>query len=341
MERLDGQDELITRIADADPARGVAPLSDGALERVARTAMTPERTPWSWTKFRFATLGAGAASGVLVVAGILGLQAAVPSLPVLALGAPSSAGRLGATGENTPSASSGNEMMIPALRYDFTISPSLSPTTGPGTAYQLVSSESAQAAATQLATAFDLAGPVTSPSDGDFQVGSDAGPYVSTWTSGGVVNWSYVSAESTATSSPPTTSSSTPPASGSSLAGPLPTDAQASAQALALLASAGITTDLGTPAVDDSDPMQVAVTVPMVVDGQATDQSYSVDYGPDGTIGSASGILAGRVEGATYPTISASDAVSVLHGERNITKQGCGTELFGHGLRVENRWHLF
>ena len=35
------------------------------------------------------------------------------------------------------------------------------------------------------------------------------------------------------------------------------------------------------------------------------------------------------------------DPVAVLDGERNVLKQRLGAELLGHGLRVENRRHLF
>jgi hypothetical protein len=60
----------------------------------------------------------------------------------------------------------------------------------------------------------------------------------------------------------------------------------------------------------------------MVVGGETTDQSYSIDYGSDGTVQSASGIFATAVAGATYPTISPSDAISILQERHGFIIDG-------------------
>src|SRR5471032_1738943 len=86
MERPNGHDELLSRIASADPAARLAPMTEGALDRVTRHAMSPVQKSWTWRRFRFASLGALIGSGGLVIAGILGIESAAQNLPILALG---------------------------------------------------------------------------------------------------------------------------------------------------------------------------------------------------------------------------------------------------------------
>jgi len=313
MDRTDGTDNLNSRMAGIDPARGIAPLSEGAIERVTRNAMSPAPTPWTWGKYRLASLGAFAGSTAVVVAAILGIQAAAQELPVLAIGAPTSSAAGQTKGSTTP-----NAMMMPYLRYEFTVGPNLSSSTGSGTSYELGTSIDAQAAAAQLAKAFGISGDVTSPYQGAYQVGPDAGPNVSTYTSGGIVQWTYSAASATVSSPPPpaTTAPTAPDAT-------LPSDAQAASDARALLTSAGVdASTLGAAKVDSSSGTEVDVTIPMVVDGLVTDQSFYVAYGSGDAVVSASGVFATVSPMTTYPTIAPTDAVNVLIAHHGFVYYG-------------------
>jgi hypothetical protein len=306
MERLDGHDELLSRISAADPAARVAPMTEGTLDRVTRHAMSPAPKVWTGRRFQLASLGALFGSGALVVAGILGIEAAaqtLPNLPIIALG---SQGGSHKAGPNVPGTSQGNAMMIPYESFHFTVDPSLSSSTGTGTAYELSPSIDASTAASQVAQALSVSGDVVSQGDGSFQVGPDNGPYVSTWTSNGVVGWYYESA-STITS----VSSSTPPTDPS---GSLPSSDQAAQWALSLLGQLGVTSDLGARSVSayDSD---VDVTIPILVDGLSTDQTFFVAYGAGSTVttpDSASGEYVTAAAETSYPTISQTDAANVV-----------------------------
>jgi hypothetical protein len=103
--------------------------------------------------------------------------------------------------------------------------------------------------------------------------------------------------------------------------GQLLTDAQASQDALALLASVGETADLGTPQVTTSGG-EVDVTIPMVVDGMPTDQSSYVAYGPGGALLGASGILSIPTAEATYPTIAPTAVIPILTADHGFVFNG-------------------
>ena len=298
MERPNGHDELLSRIAAADPAARLAPMTEGALDRVTRHAMSPVQKSWTWRRFRFASLGALIGSGGLVIAGILGIESAAQNLPILALG-PSAAKQ----GASKPGVGS---MMMPYATFQFTADPSLSSDAGSGTAYQLSSSIDASAAASQLAQGLNVPGDVTSTGDGSYQVGPNNGPDVSTYTSNGIVNWYFQSTLPTAIASPGgTTTAPTDPT------GPLPTNDQASQEAVAKLRTLGFSNDLGTPQVSTYGT-EVDVTVPITVDGLATDQTFYLAYGPGDVLTSASGEYLTATAQMTYPTISQTDAVNVL-----------------------------
>jgi hypothetical protein len=321
MDRLNGHDDVMTRVARLDDAPTEA-LSDGALERITRMAMVDGPSPWSRARLRLASLGAMFGSGAVVVAGIVGLQAAAPeALPVLAIGS-SASHDLGADASRTPTASKPlGGLMIPYLDYEFTSGPGLSTAAGTAVAYRLASSEDAASAVTQLAGAFGVQGSLDpSSGDGYYQIGSSDGPDVSTWDSGGVVDWSYWANanQAVASASGSSADDQNPPADPT-----LPTDAQAGTDATSLLESVGVDAAmLGTPQVDSSSGIEVDVTVPMVVDGIETDQSYYVSYGHDDQLLSASGVLATATAAATYPTISPVDAVAVLSADHGFVFYG-------------------
>ncbi len=303
MERLNGHDELLSRIAAVDPAAQVAPMTEGALERVSRHAMTPMPKTWTWRHFQFASLGALVGSGGLVIAGILGIQSAAQNLPIIALGSTHSAG------PTKPGASKQGfgAMMIPYETFNFTADPSLSSSQGSGTAYVLSSSIDAATAASQIAQELGVSGDVTSLGGGSYQVGPDNGPDVSTYTSNGIVNWYFSSATPTVTTSPGgTTTAPTDPT------GPLPTNDQAAQDALTLFETTlGVSNDLGTPSVSNYGT-EVDVSIPILVDGLSTDQSFYVSYGPNSVKNSVSGEFVTATAQSTYPTISQTDAVNVV-----------------------------
>ena len=93
---------------------------------------------------------------------------------------------------------------------------------------------------------------------------------------------------------------------------PVPTDAQATADARQLLLSIGVIADqLGTPQIRRASDA-VTVYFPMVVDGLMTDQTSSINYGHGGTVLSAIGVLTTPTPSTPYPTISPAQAVSLL-----------------------------
>jgi hypothetical protein len=303
MERLNGHDELLSRITAVDPAARVAPMTEGALERVSRHAMTPMPKTWTWRRFQFASLGALVGSGGLVIAGILGIQSAAQNLPIIALGSTHNAS------PTKPGASKQGfgAMMIPFETFNFTADPSLSSSPGSGTAYVLSSSIDAATAASQIARKLGVSGDVTSLGGGSYQVGPDNGPDVSTYTSNGIVNWYFSATTPTVITSPGgTTTAPTDPT------GPLPTNDQAVKDAMTLFETTlGVSNDLGTPSVSNYGT-EVDVTIPIVVDGLSTDQSLYVSYGPSEAINSVSGEFVTATAQSTYPTISQTDAVNVV-----------------------------
>jgi hypothetical protein len=294
-------DELLTRIAAVDPAAGVAPLSDGALSRVVRHAMTPTRRVWSRGRFRLATFGALVGSGGMVLAAVLGIEAAAPGLPVLAIGKiPQSSVSTRYEGLASPTA-------VPFADFTFRSVRGLGSAPKSAIAFRLVSRVDAVAAASDLAVALHVHGHVVSLERGSFRVGPGRGPSITTWTSAGVVEWSYRSATGM---------------NGFGIsAGGLPNSTQASTDALGLLSRLGLRATAGFPESARSD-VQVEVNVPLVAGQALTDQSDELAYGHGAYIESASGVFASEVAGPAYPTISVSQAVGVLKADHGFVFYG-------------------
>jgi hypothetical protein len=209
-------------------------------------------------------------------------------------------------------------MMIPFLNYQFTADPTLSTSPGSAIAYELVSDIDAETAASEIAQVLGIAGQVTDNGDGSFQVGDGSGPTVDTWTSSGIVEWSFASNSASVISTPGSSSSDGSTSTGDA---PVPTSDQASSDALAFLASLGVTDSLGAPQLTSSDA-EVDVSVPMLAGGLATDQADEVAYGPGGTVDWANGILASITAGPAYPTIAPTDAVSILQNDHGFVFYG-------------------
>jgi hypothetical protein len=309
MDRLGGHDELMSRLRATDPAVGLASLSDGATSRIIRHAMTPTLRPWSRRRFRIASFGAFLSSGGLVVAGILGIQAAgAPGLPVLSLG---SLARTLSQTSSTDQVPSANEFAVgtPYVSYRFDAAAALSSSAQPATAFQLVSTEAPAGAARLLAKAFGIDGRVTSSGNGDFEVGPTGGPLVSTWSSSGVVEWSYHSSASPSAPAPVVVPHPPSTAPGSAAA------EWASPAAEALLARLGTPRAFGAP-VTTPVGAQFDVDVPLLANGIPTDQSDVFAFGQHGVLEWASGLIARAEPMHRYPTISPTAAVGVLRANR-------------------------
>ena len=151
MDRHEGNDELFSRIARIDPAnsRPTAHGRDAGPSGPPCNGATSVRRVWTWWKFQLASLGALVGSGAVAVAAILGIQAAAPSLPILALGA-------SANERSVPSSAA----MVAYLKYVFTSDSALSGSGGTGEAYLLVSTDSAATVAAAVAHTFGVSGPV-------------------------------------------------------------------------------------------------------------------------------------------------------------------------------------
>jgi hypothetical protein len=296
-------DDLLMRIAAADPAAEVAPLSEGALSRIVRHAMTPTPRVWSRGRFRLASFGAIVGSGGLVLAAVLGIEAASPSLPVLAIG-------------KIPQSSVATALRIPASptatsNADFAFASvyGLGSVPKSTTTYRLVSRVSAAAAASELAGAFHVRGHVVSLQRGSYRVGRSRGPSITTWTSEGVVEWSYRSVSGTgAPVSVPAVFS-------------LPNATEATNDALTLLSRLGVRGTVGLPSSARSS-VEVKVDVPLVAGQALTDQADELAYGAGAFVESASGVLASEVPGPAYPTISARQAVGVLRADHGFVFYG-------------------
>jgi hypothetical protein len=304
--RLGTHDNLMERITAADPASDVAPLPEAALSRIVRHAMAPAPRIWSRRRFRFASIGALLGSGGLVLAGILGLEAAAPTLPLLTLGkipqesvAPQPQGyaNLSTSGRSVSFSIQG------APTHGLAMTPRTA------TAYRLVSPLAAATAATSLAVVLHVRGPVVSLQPTSYRVGTSPGPTVTTWTFGGVVEWSYSAVAAAAN-----------PVAGKVHA-PLPTVKRAESVAQSLLSRLTVPAVVGAPK-GSRTRFAVDVGIPIVVGRTATDQADELTFGPASALESASGLLAKLIAGPAYPTISVSQAIAVLRADHGFVFYG-------------------
>jgi hypothetical protein len=196
--------------------------------------------------------------------------------------------------------------------FAFTVDPSLSTADGSATAYELSSPTDLASVTGEIGTALGVTGPVTYLGPGNYQVGPSSGPDVVVGTDGGILTWQYPDW----TDQPPGVSVPVNDAL------PVPTDAQASADARQLLLSMGVKADqLGTPQIERASAA-VTVYFPMVVDGVVTDQTSSINYGHGGTVLATMGIITNAAPSTSYPTISPTQAVSLLSPSGDSTYGG-------------------
>jgi hypothetical protein len=244
------------------------------------------------------------AAAALAGCGATAAVAKAPSRPtpsLSALGAPVLKVR------SAPTNGAINEGLQSQVAYTFAADPSLSTATGSATAYTLVSPTDGAAATGTIATALGLSDTVTYLGPGNYNGGPSPGPNVTVDTVSGILNWQYPTWSGSRTQPIPASPSITvnPNA-------PLLADGKATTDAEQLLEAAGVSEEqLGAPAVSRYEA-GVNVTFSKVAGGLATDQSMQVEYGPGGTVLTASGVIVTAAPSATYPTISPTDAVGLL-----------------------------
>lgn len=317
-------DELSGRAAALAPARDVPNLSLEELRSLATLAMGGSRAhdakssgprAWSRRRLAYSSLGAVVGSGVLVVAAILAIEPAAPSRPALGLPAtttvpvrslpvlkvrsgPGTGGYVGGIESNS------------LVKYKFVAGPRLSSRSGSATAYVLASPTDFAAATGTIATALGLPDTVTSLGPQNYNGGSATGPDVTVDSVGGILNWLYPTWSGNVNTDPALANGS--PSIAVDPGAPLPTDDQATADAVQLLQAAGISEDeLGAPTVSRYEA-GVNVSFQFVAGGLETDQAVQVEYGPGSTVLAASGVVATATASTTYPTISPAQAVGLL-----------------------------
>jgi hypothetical protein len=196
--------------------------------------------------------------------------------------------------------------------FSFTVAPSLSTAVGSATAYELSSPTDLASVTGGIGTALGVTGPVTYLGPGNYQAGPSSGPDVVVGAGGGILQWQYP----VWTDEPP--GESVPVNDGL----PVPTDAQATADARQLLLSIGVDANqLGTTQLRRA-PDAVSVSFPMVVDGLTTDQYSEINFGHGAAVLSAIGIITTATPSVSYPTISPTQAVSLLSPNGDSTYGG-------------------
>ena len=315
-------DELLARTKVLEPARGVTKLTPEQLSSLSVSAKhwedcgdevrghrkaRPPRRRWGYV-----TAGSLVAAGALAATVLLSIGSAGP----LGTGdrpggirnsLPSPIVKLGRQPRGYPS--------LASYVYKFTAGSGLPSSSGTGTAYQLSTASDVQSLAGQVESALGISGPVANE-PGDYLAGPSGGPDVTVGLEHGVVQWHY-----------PTWVDQSPGLSIPVIQGsPVPTDDQATASAEQVLQSMGIDQgQLGSPQVARSSSA-VGVTYPVMVDGLPTGIYDQIMFGPGGVITTASGMIAAATPSASYPTISATQAVALLTESSLTSASGITTE---------------
>ncbi len=263
----------------------------------------PSAKPWTRRRLGFASVGALVGSSALVVAAILGIEAAAPNLPAMGtrvIGPP-----ILRVTQGPVSSENGMGGVLNTghgvTRYEFTAASGLSTTRASARAYELASPKDLAAATGKIARALGLPDTVTYLGPNNYNGGTSSGPDVTVDTVSGVLNWLY-----------PTWTGTSPQTIPVNPSAPLPTDTQAISDAEQLLQAAGISADqLGVPLVSRY-AAGVNVAFQFAAGGLPTDQEIQVEYGPGSTVLTASGIIASATPLNTYPTIAPTEAVELL-----------------------------
>jgi hypothetical protein len=314
---------LISRTALLAPARDVAPLTPEELSVLASAAKgwqdpmrgrtrPPAEINRSRRRWGYASVVALVGAGALAAAVLVSVGSSTPTS--------SATGAFPGSKLHLPSRVLKLEPILPGMgtaysyTYDFTVDPMLSTATGSGTGYELTSPIDVAAVTAKMATALGLSGGVTNIGPGNYNGGVAPGPSVTTLVQAGVLSWLYPTWGGNVHQYPSLGEPQSIPVDPDA---PLPTDAQATADAQQLFLSMGVDgTQMGAPQVSRY-PAAVDVYYPIVVDGLPTDQEESVAYGNGATVISTSGVIFSATPSATYPTISPAQAACNLPTNSN------------------------
>ena len=313
----DDPEDVVARLELLDPRHGARYEIHGVDRRLARIVSTggaprvieagDERAHGGKravhrSRRRYATIGALVGAGALAAALVFSagpgapkasktIRSALPS-PVLKLARPLFRG--GTAFEPT---------------YDITPGPSLSQSSGTGTAYELSAPTDVSSIAKAIATGLGLSGGVASIGSGGYDAGAAPGPFATIGVNAGVLSWTYPNWGGNVNQYPSLATPQNIPVNPNA---PLPTDVQATTDALQLLQSMGVNTDgLGGAQVSRASAA-VDVEFRLVIGGLATDQWESVSYGPGSVVIYMSGVIVSATPSASYPTVSAAAAACLL-----------------------------
>ncbi|MFI5035511.1 MAG: hypothetical protein ACHQFZ_04835 [Acidimicrobiales bacterium] len=295
------------RLAASDPAaRGYThPRFDAMLLRVVAT---PTRRDAAWRAFRLRVAAALAGTGLLTGAGIAALSTAGVSLPVLSF----AASVQHAAGANTATKTAPSMMLMPLERnWQFTGADNFSSAPGSATVYSL--SAPGDLAGTLAGAAqilgVDAGTPATSDGGASY---TSAGPTYSGWltANGGFASWGISLNDQSATAS----------SSGSVASDAFNATALADARALGSFQLGAPTSS--APGGDTTAP--VDVTVPILVDGRATEFAYDFTFGADGTLVSAAGVSFALSAVGAYPLISPAAGVDQISAQLYVSEAFAG-----------------
>jgi hypothetical protein len=331
------------RLRAADPAAGAVYRHGDEAAMLARITDTPRVARVGLANGLRLRVGTAAAAAALVtVGGIAALQAASPSLSVLALG-----GHVANTRDGAAAMTPSTALMRLAENYTFVAGPDL--TTGIQSAPSYVLSAPGDFAVTsaQIAAALGVTGePSDTPAANSFwTIGDTNGDYVSFWADSAELNWQFTNVADESTVSAVTTVPSTggdfapsdpeTPNSGSEPSESTTTamsvtgidDSAALTLAQEQLSSLGVTGTFGTPIFDTEGPFEngeswTDVAIPWEVGGPGTGFEFDFSFDPSGTLVSASGVDVSVTQGSDYPLLSEVDGVSALQKQQDSFSGG-------------------
>jgi hypothetical protein len=320
------------RLTAMDPFAG-APYAHGdSPAMLSRITATPRVAKVSFAQgFRVRMAGAVAVAALVSVGGIAAINAAGPSLQVLALSTTNHSGALPKADSSTTTPALGDMRL--AENFQFVAGPDLTSGTGTAPSYVLSAPGDFAAASQQIASDLGVSGtPSDTPAANSYwTIGDTTSAYVSFWTDNAELSWNYTNvdlANNATLSSPPAT---TTPVDGLDPGTLTPTtsstttgldNAGALADAQSTLSQLGVTGNFGDPSYSTDGPYDNGqvwneVTLPWQVGSTDTGISFDFTFDPTGTLVYADGVDVVVSPGDTYPLISEVDAVTALQNQQN------------------------
>jgi hypothetical protein len=326
MTHIQDPDDVVGRLQLLDPRRGVRYELhdvDGRLARIVSAGDSlraigadDEEVPHGKrtvrrSRWRYATIGALVGTGALAAALVLSAGTGSPKNPRSVRSAlPPPVLKI-----QTKLFGYGD---AEAPTYDFTSGSNLSQSSGTGIAYALSAPTDVSSVAEAIATALGLHGGVTPLGGGGYDAGAAPGPFA-TIVNSGFLSWTYPNWGGNVNENPSLGAPQSIPVNPNA---PLPTDGQATADALRLLNSMGAnTTELGGAQVSRASAA-VDLAFRVEVGGLATDQWDSVSYGPGSVVIYTGGVILSATPSATYPTVSAAAAACLLPSDGYTSSNG-------------------